>query len=186
MEALIQQYGYLAILVGSVLEGETVVLLGGFAAHQGYLNVVAVTGVAFLGTLLGDQFFFYLGRIRGRSYLRNRPRWQAKVQRISGFIDTHENLLMLAYRFMYGIRTLTPFALGLANVSRLKYFCFSVAGALIWSTAVVAAGYLSGQLLSRWLGELKRHEPLIVLVFLGISAVVWLAQLTRARYRARD
>ncbi len=184
MDELIRQYGYLAILIGAVLEGETIVLLGGFAAHQGYLNVIATIGVAFTGTLTGDQFFFYLGRLKGRSYLQRRPAWQARIDRVSRFIDTHENLLMLAYRFMYGIRSLTPFALGLANVSRTKFFCFSLFGALIWSTAVVSAGYLFGQLLTRWLGELKHYELTIALTILGISVVVWLVHLAVDRYRA--
>ena len=186
MDQLIHQYGYLAILIGTLLEGETVVFLGGFAAHQGYLNVAATVAVAFSGTLIGDQFFFYLGRLRGRSYLRRRPIWQAKIDRVSRFIDTHENLLMLAYRYMYGIRTLTPFALGLANVSRLKYFCFSVFGALVWSSLVVTAGYLSGRLLNRWLGELKHHEPEIIIGVLGLSVLVWLARLAINRHRARE
>jgi membrane protein DedA with SNARE-associated domain len=186
MEALIAQYGYLAILIGALLEGETVVLLGGFAAHQGYLNVTGVMVVAFVGTLTGDQFFFYLGRLRGKSYLSRRPAWQAKIDRVARFIDTHENLLMLAYRFMYGIRTLTPFALGLANVSRLKYFCFSLFGALVWSATFVAAGYLSGHILTRWLGALKQHEPVIALTILGVPFVIWLVRLSARRYRAHE
>src|SRR5688572_33421924 len=36
---LLDHYGYLAVLVGTVLEGETILILGGFAAHQGYLHL---------------------------------------------------------------------------------------------------------------------------------------------------
>jgi membrane protein DedA with SNARE-associated domain len=35
LESLINTYGYLAILVGTLLEGETILVLGGFAAHRG-------------------------------------------------------------------------------------------------------------------------------------------------------
>ena len=185
MDELIRQYGYLAILAGAVLEGETVVLLGGFAAHQGYLNVVTTGLAAFVGTLIGDQFFFYLGRLRGQSYLPRRPAWQAKMNRVSRFIRTNENLLMLTYRYLYGIRTLTPFALGAANVSPIKFLCFSLVGALVWSTTAVAAGYFFGQLLTRWLGELKQHELRIVLGVLGASAIFWLAHYLINRHRAR-
>ena len=183
MDELIQKYGYLAIVLGASLEGETVVLLGGFAAHQGYLNVLATIGAAFTGTVIGDQFFFYLGRVKGRDYLRRRPRWQAKIDRVSGFIDRHENRLMIGYRFMYGFRTLTPFALGLANVSRAKFLTYNLASAGIWATTIVGAGYLFGQLLTRWLGELKRHEPMIMLGILGIAAAIWAAHLGVAHYR---
>ena len=63
IEYLIQTYGYVAILVGTFLEGETVLVLGGLAAHQGYLQLPGVMLAAFAGTLIGDQLFFFLGLI---------------------------------------------------------------------------------------------------------------------------
>ncbi|STJ28520.1 DedA family membrane protein [Escherichia coli] len=36
LNTLISQYGYAALVIGSLAEGETVTLLGGVAAHQGY------------------------------------------------------------------------------------------------------------------------------------------------------
>ncbi|MGD8829672.1 MAG: DedA family protein [Pseudomonadales bacterium] len=185
MDDLIQRYGYLAILLGAVLEGETVVLLGGFAAHQGHLNVLATIAAAFIGTLIADQFFFYLGRLKGQDYLTRRPAWQAKIGRVFRFIDSHQNLLMLGYRFMYGFRSLTPFALGLANIPRLRFLLFNLASALFWSIAVVMAGYLSGSLLNRWLEDLKGHEREIILGGLSATLMIWLAHLAVTRWRRR-
>ena len=47
-------YGYLAVLLGTLLEGETVLLLAGFAAHQGHLAIHWVLLIAFIGGTLGD------------------------------------------------------------------------------------------------------------------------------------
>ncbi|SUX65679.1 Inner membrane protein yohD [Citrobacter amalonaticus] len=38
INSLIAQYGYAALVVGSLAEGETITLLGGVAAHQGLLK----------------------------------------------------------------------------------------------------------------------------------------------------
>ena len=62
LESLIDTYGYIAIFIGTLLEGETVLVLGGFAAFRGYLSLPYVILTAFIGSMLGDQFFFYLGR----------------------------------------------------------------------------------------------------------------------------
>jgi membrane protein DedA with SNARE-associated domain len=185
MEDLIQKYGYVALFFGAIFEGETFAILGGFAVHQGYLSALATFGATFTGTLVGDQFFFQLGRLKGREYLRRRIAWQMKIQRVTGFLDSHENWLLLGYRFMYGFRTLVPFALGLANVSRVKFVCFNLAGALVWSSAMLLAGYLFGQVLTQWLGELKRHEPVIVVSVLSVSALIWLTRLAVIRHRIR-
>jgi len=67
LQSFIENYGYAAILVGTFLEGETILILAGPAAHLGYLNLPLVMLAAFLGSLSGDQLFFCLG-----GFLRNR------------------------------------------------------------------------------------------------------------------
>jgi membrane protein DedA with SNARE-associated domain len=63
LQALIAKYGYLAILIGTFFEGETILVLGGFAAHRGYLMLA---GVAAIGLSFWSVRYF-LGR-------RRRPR----------------------------------------------------------------------------------------------------------------
>jgi len=64
IRGLIDHYGYLAVFVGTILEGDTVLMLAGFAAHRGYLSLPLVLGAAALGGFLGDQFWYWLGRTR--------------------------------------------------------------------------------------------------------------------------
>jgi len=62
---LLSQYGYLAVFVGALLEGESILLLAGYAANGGYLSFWIVVAIAFFGATLGDQMFFFLGRRYG-------------------------------------------------------------------------------------------------------------------------
>ncbi len=61
LQSIIEHYGYAAILIGTFLEGETILVLAGLAAHQGYLVLSWVISAAFLGSLCGDQLFFIWG-----------------------------------------------------------------------------------------------------------------------------
>ena len=72
--SLVQQYGYLAVLLGTFLEGETVLVLGAYLADRRYLVLAGVIASAFLGTVLGDQLAFWVDRRYGRALL-------ARVQR---------------------------------------------------------------------------------------------------------
>ena len=54
---LIAQYGYAAVFLGALFEGESVLLLAGYAAHRGYLDFAALTGVAGIGAMTGDSSF---------------------------------------------------------------------------------------------------------------------------------
>ena len=65
LQWFVEHFGYLAVLIGGFVEGETMVLLGGLAAHRGYLELRTVIAVATTGTLFGNQLYFQLGRTRG-------------------------------------------------------------------------------------------------------------------------
>ena len=79
-EALIQDVGYIAITLGTFLEGESTLVFSGFLAHGGYLNFTGVIIAAFIGTLAADQMYFHIGRLKGKAYIENRPRWKAKSE----------------------------------------------------------------------------------------------------------
>ena len=42
LQGIIENYGFAAVLVGTFLEGETILILAGLAAHLGYLNLPLV------------------------------------------------------------------------------------------------------------------------------------------------
>ena len=72
LESLIANYGYAAVLIGTFVEGETILVIAGFAAHRGYLSLPWVILLAFAGSLAGDQLWFYVGRRSGPE----RGRWE--------------------------------------------------------------------------------------------------------------
>src|SRR5690348_9687180 len=103
--SLIQTYGYGAIAAGTFLEGETVLLAAGAAAARGYLWLPMIIAVAAFFGFLGDQIFFLLGRRYGRDLVAHFPSLQPKVARISALLERHDAPLILAIRFLYGLRT---------------------------------------------------------------------------------
>ena len=70
---LIAKYGYFVIFIGGVIEGGMVLVFGGLAAHERYLFLPFVILFAFLGALVSDFTFFYLGRRHGRGILLRWP-----------------------------------------------------------------------------------------------------------------
>ena len=75
LESLLASYGYPIVLLGTFLEGETVMVLAGVAAHMGYLSLDWVIACGFCGTYIGDQLYFYLGRKHGKTMLARHPAW---------------------------------------------------------------------------------------------------------------
>lgn len=106
---LISQYGYAALVIGSMAEGETITLLGGVVAHQGLLKFPLVVLSVALGGMIGDQLLYLLGRRFGGKLLKRFSRHQARIRKAQRMIQRRPYLFVIGTRFMYGFRVIGPF-----------------------------------------------------------------------------
>lgn len=180
-EELIATYGYAAVGIGTFFEGETILILGGFAAHRGYLELPWVIVCAFLGTLSGDQLYYYIGRIKGKTLLDKRPHWKSKSEKVFSLLDSHQVWLILGFRFLYGLRTVTPFIIGASRISPIRFLFLNILGASTWAIVIGVLGYLFGHTLEILIGDIKRYELLFFAVVAGAGIVIWLTHLLRKR-----
>jgi membrane protein DedA with SNARE-associated domain len=118
---IIQSYGYTAVFVGTFLEGETVLLLAGFAAHRGYLSLPGIMVIACFASFLGDQLYFYLGRRYGIRLTDRFPKLKTKVEDFRTLLHRFHVPVILSLRFLYGLRIAGPIALGMTGITWLRY-----------------------------------------------------------------
>ena len=180
-ESLIREYGYWIVFGGALLEGETVTALSGYAAHRGLLLLPFVLLAAFLGATIGDQFWFQLGRYKGRSIFDSRPQWKAGVERVEGWFERWDVGVLLVFRFIYGMRSLVAVVFGAGTISAWRFTIFNAIGAAIWVVAIAGGGYLLGSAMQAFLGDMKVYEEwgFGVVVLIGLILLVW------HRYRSR-
>jgi membrane protein DedA with SNARE-associated domain len=175
---LLQRFGYAAVFVGTLIEGETVMLMAGFAAHQGYLQLPLVISSAFAGGLLGDQCLFALGRWRGPQLLARFPRLRTPADKAAQLLDRHGTSIIFGIRFMYGLRTAGPVAIGMSQVPVLRFVLLNTLGAAVWATLFTVIGYAFGHGAERVLGTVRDYEKdaLIGLAVLGcaVGLVHWI------------
>lgn len=165
----ITEYGYLAVFIGTILEGETILVLAGYAAHQGYLALPLVLGTACLGGALGDQMFFLFGRCFGTALLGRFPRMAARAARVDALLLRYQSWVIVGFRFMYGLRVAGPIAMGIGKVAGTRFVLFNSLGAALWALTVGGAGYLFGRTLQLAFDGMKIHEGWAVLALVGLS-----------------
>lgn len=185
MRALILSFGYPVLFAGTMLEGETVLLTAGFLAHQGYMDVWLVGAIAAGGGFCGDQAFFWLGRLRGPVLLYLRPSWRARAQRVLDLAAKHQNWLVLACRFMYGLRIAIPVVLGTARIGPLRFALLNAIGACAWASLFTALGWYFGVVVQSLLGSVKHYEQLLAAGLLGLALLGWAAHHAVAYLRRR-
>lgn len=181
LEYILSTYGYVALLIGTFLEGETILVVAGFLAHRGYLELPWVIFFAFMGTLVGDQLYFFLGRVKGMDFIESRPRWRAKSTRVFALLQKHQMAVIIGFRFLYGIRTVTPFIIGASGINPVRFIIWNSIGAGTWAITVGALGYIFGQAMEVFLEEAKKYEIwMMALVFL-IGIAIWLIHFLKQR-----
>ncbi len=181
LENLLNHYGYAALVVGTFLEGETILVLGGVAAKLGYLKLPWVIASAFAGTLAGDQLYFFLGRRHGRRILAARPRWRTRAEKAQRLLSRFQRPVILGFRFLYGLRTVTPFVIGMSRVRTITFLLYNILGALVWATVIGTLGFFFGQGLELILGDVKRFE-IAVLAGIAIAGMIgWAWHFFRSR-----
>jgi membrane protein DedA with SNARE-associated domain len=185
LQHFLQEFGYLALFLGTFFEGETVLVLAGFLAFRGYMDIKLVMAVAFLGSYAGDQLWYFLGRRHGRKLLARKPRWQTMGDRALDHIRRHPDLWVLSFRFVYGLRTVMPVAIGLSGYPPRRYLLLNGLGALIWSAALGMAAYHFGALLEGLLGNVKRYELWVLGALVVLGAALWITRRYKAARVAR-
>jgi len=181
LEQLVETYGYWAVLLGTFLEGETIVILAGFGAHRGYLTLPGVVLAAFAGSLASDQFFFFLGRRHAERILARRPRWRHNFERATRILERRQEVFMLGFRFLWGLRTISPFVLGASGVAPRRFLAFDLVATTTWAIAISLIGYALGEAAESLLGRLERYEAAIAVAIVAAGLLGWWI----TRYRAR-
>ena len=171
--ALVDAYGYWAVLVGAFLEGETILALAGFAAYRGYLDFTTVVVIALIAGWGGDQFYFFLGRLKGQEILARFPDAHAKTQRFDAMLARWHAPLIVMIRFMYGFRILGPILLGMGRCPAWKFLVFNFIGACLWAPLIAGLGYLFGQAVEAILHDIKRYEIWIVAAIVALFLAGW-------------
>ncbi|MBF0147793.1 MAG: DedA family protein [Magnetococcales bacterium] len=175
MEAFLLEYGYLVLFIGTFLEGETILLVAAYLASRGYLDLWMSILVAGTGTFLGDQLTFWIGRRLGKEWFWKRERrWTKGVRRVLELIQRWDIWFVLSYRFFYGVRNVSSFALGMSDLSFIRFLVLNFMASSIWALSFGFAGYFFGKAVNRVLSQVMEYE-MYILSGLGILALtIWL------------
>jgi membrane protein DedA with SNARE-associated domain len=181
LQAFIENYGYPAVFVGCFFEGETVLVLAGFAAHLGYLSLPWVVGTAAAAGFCGDEVFFALGRRYGDELFQRFPLLRRGELRVRKLVARFGAYAAFGVRFLVGLRVVGPIVMGASRMSAWKYSPANALGAITWAIIFSIAGYVFGEAFTNTLKHARRFEE----IAFAVIAVIGILVLARLRQRAK-
>ena len=183
---LLRKWGYLVIVVWTFLEGETIVIIAGAVSKSVGLDPPLIALCAFCGSFLSDQVMFSLGKYKGEDVLKYFPKVASNMTKAAALFKKYDTVLILGFRFVYGVRNITPIMLGISGVSHKKFFFLNAIGAGIWALTFTYGGVLAGEAFSQAMEHLGHGILYILLAILVIVALLWYIRARHNVKRAKD
>jgi membrane protein DedA with SNARE-associated domain len=157
---LTSEYGlyiYALMFLWAFFEGETFVIFSGVAASLGYLDLWAIFFAAWFGSFAGDQLYFWIGRKWGVQLLHKMPRWRMGVDMALDWLRRYNTWFILSFRFIYGVRNFASFAMGLSQLSPVRFAALNFIAASVWAMIFASVGFGVGHLFGDEIETLLQH-----------------------------
>jgi membrane protein DedA with SNARE-associated domain len=173
LKEYLELHGYWVLFIGTFLEGEAILILAGFLAFEGHLNIVGVICTSWAGSFLGDQCYFYLGYFKGKGLMKRFHFIAKKFREALKMIEKYGNFVAFISRFTYGFRIVLPIILGITNLPPRTFLWINLASALSWSILFSLAGYLFGKSASLLFDNVSNYEHYLILILFGMIIIAW-------------
>jgi membrane protein DedA with SNARE-associated domain len=169
----LKEYGYIVLFGWSILEGEMGLIMAGIMSHTGDMNIIIAIIVGALGGFVGDQIYFYIGRYNKR-YIHDKLRSQRRKFAIAHLLlKKYGWPLIFVQRYMYGMRTVIPLAIGITKYSARDFAIINLVSAFFWASLTIIPAYYFGEQLLALLAWIKGHFylaiPFVITIFLSVS-----------------
>jgi membrane protein DedA with SNARE-associated domain len=139
-------FGEAAIFIGFVLPGETAVIVGGFIASQGKINIVALCALVVVAAVVGDSVGYFVGNRYGTKLmdlpiLRNR---RVGLERALSGLEARGPAYVFIGRFTAFLRAVIPGLAGMSKMHYRRFFMANALGGLCWGIGYALLGYFAG------------------------------------------
>jgi len=185
-ELLLHHFGYLAVFVGTFLEGETILVLAGFLASRGDLSIYLTLAVAAFGAWIGHVFWFWLGRRHGPRLVRRFPRFERQIGRSLDLIERYGVSAIFLTQYLYGLRIASAVVFGLSRIRQRTFLIVQAVSCAVWACLIGLLGFFFGRAVERMLGEAEEIEKWAILFILLVGTGIYLYHRLREARAERD
>jgi membrane protein DedA with SNARE-associated domain len=181
---------YWLLYLGTVMEGETALLLGSLAANQQVLDLFWVIVVAFAGATTGDQISYQIFRRFGPAMVSRSETLQRRSAKARRLLAGHPIKFIILSRFFWGLRSACMLALAASDVPTRVFAPFNLLACALWASVVGSLGYVFSGWVSRvvsTMDQLSGRAPAIVAGGLAFMLLIYFARKAVLKYwRSRE
>ncbi|MFC5748828.1 DedA family protein [Actinomadura rugatobispora] len=172
-----------SLFFGFVLPAETSVVVAGFLAHQGRVDVTLLAVVVVAAAIVGDSVGYEVGRRLGPSILDAAllRRHADRVQAARELIRRRGPVAVFLGRFVAFFRAVMPALAGLSHMPYRRFLPFNALGGLLWGVAFTLLGYFAGATYTRVESLVGHGVDIAVAIVVLALLTIWALRHHRRR-----
>ena len=176
-------YGYAVLFLYSLGGGFLALLGAGVLSFMGKMDITLSITIAFIANFIGDGLLFYMARYHKREMMEYLSKHKRKLAFSHLLLKRRGSWIIVIKKFIYGLKTLIPLAIGLSKYSFWKFSLYNAIGAFIWAMVVGGLSYLFGGALIEGYKMVsdKPYLAPVMLLLVGGSLWFYLTQATKKK-----
>ena len=181
----LETYGYIGLFLYSLGGGFVALLGAGVLSFLGKMDLATSMSIAFIANMLGDILLVYLARYQKSMMMDSLKKHGRKLALSHILMKKYGSWIILIQKFVYGIKTLIPIAIGLTKYDFKKFVILNIGSSAIWTLVVGFGSYYSGNALVKIAGIVsdKPWIAIVILVFFAGSLWLYLEKATKKKVK---
>lgn len=170
----LESWGYLAIAFFAFGGSLFIVAAAGVFSFMGNMDLTIALSVAVVSNYLGDMFLFYLGKYQRKEIQPYFVKHQRKIALARLIMRKYGVWAIFIQKFLYGIKTLVPLSMALAQYDFRKFGFYNVFASIVFVLTIGLSAYYSSEAIIAMFSYIKEEPWIAPVILFSILGTVWL------------
>ncbi len=166
-------YGYIGLFLYSLGGGFVALMAAAVLASQGKMDLGIVMAVAFVANFVGDTLLFYMARYHKGEMMTYLKQHRRKLALSHILMKRHGVWVIYMQKFVYGIKTLIPLAIGITKFEFTKFTIHNFIAAIVWVLVVGFGSYMAGNAITAMYNVVADKPYLAPIILLSFAGAIW-------------
>ena len=167
-------WGYGILFLYSFGGGMIALLAASVLAGVGKLDLSLCIIIAAVANFLGDELLFYLAKFNKNAILPYFKKHRRKLALAQILFKSYGGKIILAKKFIYGLKTLIPLAIGLSKYNAKKFLFLNAICAIIWAVSLGLLGFFAGDFIQQISEKYGQNTSFLIIFLVAILFALWL------------
>jgi membrane protein DedA with SNARE-associated domain len=167
-------YGYIALFLYSFGGGMIAIIAAGVLSYKGVMNLEVSIAIAATANFIGDAVLSSIGRYNRETMMPYIKKHRRKLALSHILMKKYGDKIIIIKKFIYGLKTLIPIAVGLTKYPLIKFNILNLIAALIWALSLGYGSYYAGEYFTKIFHILEDEPYIAPAILLMLIGIVWI------------